>query len=306
MIFHRLTKEQLSEGTGGKVIALGCFDGFHVGHRGVINAAIALAKELSAEPAVFCFDMPPAFYAPNSTLKILGGDDRLSLFAESGINSVYVADFPDIKDMDARKFIEQILIQECSARGVVCGFNFRFGKNRVGNPELLKEYFRERSITLEPIYYNDLPVSSSRIRAALADGDIELATTLLGRFYTIRGSVSSGRQDGRKIGFPTINQIPDPNRAIPAFGVYITQTKLPDGRVLPSITDVGLAPTLDTSGVIRLETHILDTDITVSPEEISVEFIARIRGEKRFDSIEALKSQISADSEFARSYFATK
>ena len=288
----------------GRVLALGSFDGFHLGHRAVIDAAVALAKELNAEPAVFCFDVPPACYAPGSTVKILGDkNERKELFAARGISSLFVAGFEELRGLDARDFITEILMKECGAVGVVCGFNFAFGKNRAGTPILLRDYFKDRVITLDPIYNGELPVSSSRIRAAITDGDVELAASMLGRRYSITCEVSEGRKDGRKLGFPTINQHPDEKRAIPAHGVYVTKAILPNGQAFPSVTDVGLAPTLDQSGRVRLETHLLDTFIENSPSSAKIEFIERIRGEFVFNSIDELKAQISSDVEYARNYF---
>lgn len=288
----------------GRVLALGSFDGFHLGHRAVIDAAVALAKELGAEPAVFCFDVPPACYAPGSTVKILGDkNERKELFAARGISSLFVAGFEELRGLDARDFITEILMKECGAVGVVCGFNFAFGKNRAGTPLLLRDYFKDRVITLDPIYNGELPVSSSRIRAAITDGDVTLASSMLGRHYSISCEVSEGRKDGRKLGFPTINQHPDEKRAIPAHGVYVTKTILPNGQVFPSVTDVGLAPTLDQSGRVRLETHLLDTYIENSPSSAKIEFIERIRGEFVFKSVDELKAQIASDVDYARNYF---
>ena len=140
------------ENTHGRVLALGSFDGLHIGHRAVVDAAVALAKELNAEPAVFCFDVPPAFYAAGSDLKILGDKgERPELFSDRGVSSLFVAEFSELRGFDARDFITEILIKKCGAVGVVCGFNFAFGKNRAGTPSLLRDYFKERIITLDPI-----------------------------------------------------------------------------------------------------------------------------------------------------------
>ncbi len=298
------TLTNIQNPSDGRVLALGSFDGFHLGHRAVIDAAVALSKELNAEPAVFCFDIPPAYYAPGSTVKILGDkNERKELFAARGIVSLFVAGFEELRGLDARDFITEILMKECAAVGVVCGFNFAFGKNRAGTPLLLRDYFKDRVITLDPIYNGELPVSSSRIRAAITDGDIDLASSMLGRNYSITCEVVGGRKDGRKLGFPTINQHPEENRAIPAHGVYVTKTLLTDGQVFPSVTDVGLAPTLDQSGRVRLETHILDTFIENSPTIAKIEFIKRIRGEFVFNSVDELKTQIASDVEYARNYF---
>ena len=287
-----------------RVLALGSFDGFHIGHRAVIDAAVALADELDAEPSVFCFDVPPACFAPGSNVKVLGDkEERKELFASRGISSLFVADFSELRGLDARDFITEVLIGECGAIGVVCGFNFAFGKNRAGTPILLRDYFKDRVITLDPIYFGENPVSSSRIRAALLDGDVSLARRMLGRPYAIREGVSEGRHDGRKLGFPTLNQYPEVMRATPAFGVYVTRTTLENGKVYDSVSDVGLAPTLDSSGRVRIETHILDTVLDATPKTICVEFLEHIRGERVFTDIEALKARIAIDAEHARNYF---
>lgn len=287
-----------------RVLALGSFDGFHIGHRAVIDAAVALADELDAEPSVFCFDVPPACFAPGSNVKVLGDkEERKELFASRGIFSLFVAGFSELRGLDARDFITEVLIGECGAIGVVCGFNFAFGKNRAGTPILLRDYFKDRVITLDPIYFGENPVSSSRIRAALLDGDVSLAGNMLGRPYSIREKISEGRHDGRKLGFPTLNQHPDGMRATPAFGVYVTRTTFENGRVYGSVSDVGLAPTLDSSGRVRIETHVLDTVLDATPEAVRVEFLERIRGEQVFASVEALRKRIALDAEHARKYF---
>jgi riboflavin kinase/FMN adenylyltransferase len=126
---------------------------------------------------------------------------------------------------------------------------------------------------------------------------------MLGRPYSVIQEVSSGRQDGRKLGFPTINQIPDDLRAVPSFGVYVTRTTLDDGRIFNSVSDIGLAPTLDSSGKVRIETHILDTMLHSTPRYIKVEFLERIRGEFTFSSVDELKARITLDVEHARNYF---
>ncbi len=307
MTHYSLSSKVDTEKISGRVLALGSFDGFHIGHRAVIDAAVSLADELGAEPAVFCFDIPPACFAPGSDIKILGDkEERKELFAGRGIRSLFVAGFSELRGLDARDFITEILIKECEAIGVVCGFNFAFGKNRAGTPILLRDYFKDRVITLDPIYFGEHPVSSSRIRVAVKEGDVKLAHRMLGRPYSIKQNVSSGRQDGRRIGFPTLNQIPEDIRAIPAFGVYVTRTTLDNGRVCNSVSDIGLAPTLDSSGKVRIETHILDTELDNTPSCIKVEFLERIRGEVIFASIEELKSRIALDAEYARNYFLNK
>ena len=307
MTHYSLSSKVNTEKKPGRVLALGSFDGFHLGHRAVIDAAVSLADELGAEPAVFCFDIPPACFAPGSDVKVLGDkEERKELFAARGISSLFVAGFSELRGLDARDFITEVLIKECGAIGVVCGFNFAFGKNRAGTPTLLRDYFKDRVITLDPIYFGDHPVSSSRIRAAIQEGDVTLARHMLGRPYSFKQEVLPGRQDGRKLGFPTLNQHPEDIRAIPAFGVYVTRTTLDDGQVFNSVSDIGLAPTLDFSGKVRIETHILDTVLDSTPNCIKVEFLERIRGEFTFSSVDELKARIALDAELARNYFSNK
>jgi len=307
MTHYSLTDINSKKNASRRVLALGSFDGFHLGHQAVIDAAVSLATELHAEPAVFCFDIPPACFAPGSDVKVLGDpEERKELFAARGISSLFVAGFSELRGLDARDFISEILIKECSAVGVVCGFNFAFGKNRAGTPLLLRDYFKDRIITLDPIFHSELPVSSSRIRAALKEGNIKLANSMLGRNYSIRCEVSEGRHDGRKLGFPTLNQYPSSLKAVPAFGVYITRTTLDDGRTFNSVTDIGYAPTLDSSSRLRIETHILDVTLEAAPSFIKVEFIEHLRGEITFNGVDALKKQISLDADKARNYFKNK
>ena len=236
-----------------------------------------------------------------SSLAFTAGFASVSFFAAE----LFVAGFSELRGLEARDFITEILIKECGAIGVVCGFNFAFGKNRAGTPTLLRDYFKDRVITLDPIYFGDQPVSSSRIRAAIKEGDVSLAQKMLGRPYSISQNVISGRQDGRKLGFPTLNQEPQDIRAIPAFGVYVTRTTLKNGSMFNSVSDIGLAPTLDSSGKVRIETHILDKVIDTTPFAIKVEFLKRIRGEFTFNSINELKTQIALDTEYARNYFSS-
>ncbi len=287
-----------------RVLALGSFDGVHLAHKAVIDAAVTLSQELCAEVAVFCFSTPPAACL-NSDIKLLSTPTQKKALIESlGVKNVIFADYSDFCNIEAEDFIVEFLIKKYSAVGVVCGYNFSFGRGRLGSVSMLSQHFDSQNVrVIPPIELDGEPVSSSRIRSCILFGDVEGASRLLGHSYSVTAPVTSGRRDGRKLGFPTLNQVPHSALAIPKHGVYVTRATFDNGEVYPSVTDVGLAPTLDTSGVVRLETHLLDSTPSQTPKILTVEFLARIRDEQRFSSPDELKDRISLDTAFARSYF---
>lgn len=290
-----------------RILALGSFDGVHLGHRAVIAKAVEKGLELSAEPAVFCFSTPPAASTNPSVKTLSTPNDKESLLRELGALHVIMADFSSFSEISADSFIKDYLIQKYRAVAVVCGYDFSFGKDRGGKIELLRAYFGEQRVfVVPPIYENGEIVSSSKIRTYLSDGDIDKANALLCRPFSISGIITAGRQDGRKLGFPTLNHVPKTTIAIPAHGVYVTRSSLDGGEYVPSITDVGVAPTLDKSGVVRLETHLLCNSPATSPKLMRVEFLAHIRGEIEFGTKEDLVTQIGRDVLFAHNYFNIK
>lgn len=290
---------------GRTILALGSFDGFHMGHRAIACRTAELAAQTGAVPCALSFSVPPAVYLGGAAPKLLTAPEEKSrLFKETGIQSTLFIDFPDIRDLNAEEFITRVLIGECHAEGTVCGFNYSFGKGRTGTPEMLALRFGSAASVLPPVIADGEPVSSSRIRRLIADGDVESAARLLCRFYTLTYPVIHGRGDGSRLGFPTINQLPEHDRALPAAGVYVSMTTLGDGRRLPSVTDVGTAPTLDTSGIIRIETHLLAAVPRLYGDTVSVSFIRRIRPEICFGNADELRQRIAADSDYAARTFA--
>lgn len=288
------------------VVALGSFDGMHIGHRAIIDAAVRLASELKATPAVFTFDTIPACHLSATPPSILSNtDERCELLYDAGIAGIFIASFPDLMGMSPEDFINDILIKQCHAEGVVCGFNFKFGKNGSGNIRHLENVFGKNAHCIPAVTVDDAPVSSSRIRNLVTEGNVEDASTLLGRPYSITLPVVHGRHDGTGLGFPTLNQIPESNRVIPAPGVYVTSSRLPDGRRIPSVTNVGSAPTLDPNGSIHFETHLLDSSEDLYDKTVTVEFRRRLRPETTFPDPNSLTRQISSDVEQARLYFSS-
>lgn len=286
------------------VIALGSFDGLHLGHKAIIDTAYDLAERLNASLCVFAFATPPVSHAnPQRRILLSDKSERLYRFGTMGADLVIFADFSEIKDMSPEDFIEKILVGRFNAIATVCGFNFCFGKDRRGTPETLTRYFGENAVCVDAVMHGDAPISSSRIRALLEDGNVEEAAEMLGSPFSIALPVSEGRGDGRKLGFPTLNQIPPDNRLMPKFGVYATRTCLPDGRKVLSVTDCGTAPTLDSRKVVRVETHMLDTSADLYGKNVKVEFLRYLRGEMVFPNAEALTHQVNSDIEAARAVF---
>ncbi len=292
----------LPDPTRGSVLALGNFDGFHIGHRALADKALTLAKKLDLPFGIFTFDRSPAAFFGASAPTLSEGDEKLSLFAESSADFAVIADFSRLASMSARDFIERILIGKLGARGVVCGENFRFGASALGTPELLYEYFGENMISLPLLTFGGESVCSTRIRRLIALGDAETASKLLGRPYSFTLEVVHGRHDGTRLGFPTVNQLPPTGRAIPARGVYFSRLTV-DGARLPSVTNVGFSPTLDKQKILRFETHIINYEGDLYGRTLKLEFLKNRRPEVVFHSAEELAEMVFADREAARRFF---
>ncbi len=272
-----------------RIIALGVFDGIHIGHRAVLTRAL-LSPDLS--PAVFTFRGMQGVKAGN----ILQTDaQQRTLLENLGFADVFEADFNAIRDLSPIAFVE-MLQQKLSAHAIVCGYNFRFGKNGAGNTALLTELCQQLGITLHivpAVTVDGEAVSSTRIRKALADGDTRLATRLLTHPFTIHTAVKSGQKLGREIGTPTINQILPEGMAIPRYGVYASMA-IVNTKALPAVTDIGIRPTV--GGTVPIaETFILGFDGELYGETIPVQLIEFLRDEKKFESVALLKEQIAKD-----------
>lgn len=286
------------------VVALGSFDGLHLGHKAIIRTAYGLAEHLNASLCIFSFDPPPALHAaPQKRILLSDTNEKLNRFAAMGADLVVFADFSAIKDTSAEQFVENILIKRFNAIATVCGFNFRFGKDRLGTPEVLARYFADNAVCVDAVIHADAPISSSRIRNLLENGSVDEAAKMLGSPYSVALPVSKGRGDGKKLGFPTLNQLPPENRLIPKNGVYATQTTLPNGRTVPSVSDCGTAPTLDKRGTVRIETHLLDTSEELYGKTVKVEFLHRLRDEIAFPDADALIAQVNSDISAVREIF---
>jgi riboflavin kinase / FMN adenylyltransferase len=287
----------------GGVVALGNFDGFHAGHQAVVGRAIALAKTRGVRALVATFDPHPVRHfvpdAPPFRLTTL--DQRQQLFAEAGADAMVVFEFgPTLAGVSAESFITDWLIGHLGVIGVVTGEDFTFGKARGGNVAVLAERGAALGLTCEavsPVTDGEV-ISSSRIREALQAGDCATAAQLLTRPFAVEGVVQHGDKNGRKLGYPTAN-IDMGSYLRPRYGIYAVKGRLADGRVLNGAANIGIRPQFDPPKEL-LEPHFFDFNEDLYGQTIEVEFHAFLRGEAKFDSMDALMAQMAKDCDTAR------
>ena len=293
---------------GGVGLCLGHFDGVHVGHRALfeelklLNAARAKKLPLG----VLCFTTPPASTLGRSpTPQLTTLEEKLALIGAAGLDFAVLFDFPALKDMTPFDFVSKILIGECRAKMLVCGFNYSFGARGAGTPEDLRQWFEqgERVVSvLPPITDGDRTVSSSLIRTLLLDGHPDDAARLLGRPYTLTGTVSDGQRLGRTMGLPTANLTFAKEALVPRHGVYATAVKVGE-EIYHGISNVGVRPTVNQGRDVNCETFIFDFKGDLYGQEIEIRFLHFLREEQRFEGLDALKAQIRCDIERAKRYF---
>ena len=293
-----------------RVIALGFFDGVHLGHAALLNAATCIAKQLDAIPAVVTFYVHPQTLTAGRPVQLLNSKaDRADLMRRLfGIEDVIFIHFDrHMMQMPWETFLTDFLIQECHAVSLVAGHDFRFGYKGQGNPQRLKEKCAELGIgcTIIPkVELDKTIVSSSYIRTLVAQGDMERATTFLGHPHVMSGRVIHGKKIGKSLGFPTINlEVTDP-LLFPTFGVYVTRTFFTDGSSCPSVTNIGIRPTVDQEDRISVESFLLDFEGDLYDENVRLEFYHFLRPEQKFSSLEALTVEISHNVQQTREYFA--
>ena len=287
------------------VVALGNFDGVHRAHARLLQQALAMSQKLNAQGecdvrcAVWCFSTPSGDYLANaagSHLTTLA--ERLSLFAANGISYAFVADFPSLRNYSPHDFIEEILVQRCHVVGTVCGYNFRFGKMGAGDASLLAERFGASTAIIPKTCLSEQEetvISSTAIRSLLSQGESERAVSFLGYPYFLCSTVLRGKQLGRTLGLPTINQCFAEEKLIPKRGIYATLCILPDGTVYPGVSNIGKRPTVDGDGQINCETHIPGISMDLYGKTVTVCFVRFLREEKRFASLEELQQAIRTD-----------
>jgi riboflavin kinase/FMN adenylyltransferase len=289
----------------GVVVALGNFDGVHLGHQAVLRRAVEAGRERGSRVVAATFDPHPrAVLGAGASPKILTPMGlRREALLRYGADEVRAITFDlDLSKKSPREFVRDVLVGEMGAEAVVVGENFRFGHRAAGDVRDLASLMEEMGGTayLVPVCGagEHGEISSTRIRALLSEGDVAQASGLLGRSYVLRGEVVEGDGRGRTIGFPTANVRPDPVALVPARGVYAGYVRVGE-ETFAACSNVGVAPTFDRAES-RVEAHLLDFDGDLYGSVVDVEFAWRIRDERRFSGVEELKEQIQRDVEHAR------
>ena len=290
------------------VLCLGTFDGVHLGHAALLEQARSQKKRLTANyPHVKCgvvtFTEPTHEILSRTPLpRITDLEEKRLLFAEQGVDILIALDFNSVKNMSAEDFVRHILQEQCNCKMAVCGFNFRFGSGGTGTRDTLLTLMDGNAIVVPPVVLDGTTVSSTAIRAAVAEGNMPQAAALLGRPFSVSSRVRHGRGVGNTLGFATINQHFRPNHVIPAKGVYAASCVV-DGISLPAVSNVGVHPTFGEGDEIVCETHILDFDGDLYGKTVTTRLHYFIRPERKFDSPEQLTAEVMKNIQTAKDYY---
>lgn len=286
-----------------RVLTIGAFDGLHLGHREIVRRAAGVAAGEGAALSVLSFEPTPAeFFARGEPpARLTCFRERYELLASMGVDELYCPHFRQINSMSHERFAREILAGALHARHVVVGHDFRYGSGRGGTAATLCEagaVFGFGVTVVDAVFLDGERVSSTRIRAALQDGDLALAKTLLGRDYAMAGRVVHGRGLGRELGFPTAN-VNLKRRRAPVDGIFAVRVEGLGPEPRDGVASVGSRPTVG-GGETLLEVHLFDFDERIYGAYITVRFLARLRSEENFASIEALRQQMHADAAAAK------
>lgn len=292
-----------------RVIALGFFDGVHTGHGALLRKVAEKAAHLQAVPTAFTFDRQPAAAITGTNVPLLSSaEDRIWLMKTYyGIQEVVVANFESMMRMDWQDFITEYLVRDLGVVHVVAGHDFHFGYMGKGNPQRLKEKCEELGVGCDiigKIEEDGITISSTYIRTLVAQGEMERARQFLGHPHILSDRVAHGKKLGSTLGFPTVNlRVPD-RVIVPAYGVYATKVYFQD-QCYMAVTNVGVRPTVeDNDGRVTVEGFILDFDGNLYGEQVRMEFYHRLRGEKKFPSLQALAEEVARNAQQTRAYFA--
>ena len=292
-----------------KVIALGFFDGVHLGHAALLRRTVVEAARRGVTPAVFTFDRPPKEVLTGTPCPLINSpEDRKDLVRRLfGIREVLMVPFDhEMMTTPWDDFVTNILVGRYHAVHLVAGHDHHFGHKNQGSPELLMEKCRELGLgcdIIPKVEVGGITVSSTYIRRLVEMGQIERANRFLGHPHVLTGTVRHGRGLGSSRLFPTANLIIPPHVLVPSHGVYVTRATLEDGSSYAAVTNVGTRPTVNSGSDITVEACLLDFEGNLYGKTLRVEFFQHLRDEIRFDSLDALKAQIAADADTTRAYF---
>lgn len=287
-------------------IALGNFDGIHLGHQKLIKSMVTKSKEMGVKPSLLLFKDHTKTTIDNNRPKILTNNQQKFDIAENlGVEIIYLLDFDEnIMKLSGEEFVKDIILDKMNGKLLTVGFDYRFGYKASGDAKYLKELgdkYDIEVIVVEPVYSDDEVVSSSIIRELISKGKIEETTKKLGRPYSLIGKVVPGKNRGNKLGFPTANIEPIDNYIIPKTGVYFTNTTV-DNKKYISATNIGYNPTFNEE-ILKIESHILDFDDNIYGKTLEIEFIEYIRDDIKFSNINDLIKQMKLDIEFIKNRY---
>jgi riboflavin kinase/FMN adenylyltransferase len=300
------TWKDLAPEDRGASVALGNFDGVHRGHQSVIALAARAAKSGGAKLGVISFDPHPRrIFQPDApAFRLMSADQQARALAALGVDLFYVLPFDaEMASLSDADFARKVLHEGLGVRNVAVGFDISFGQGRTGSPATMQTYGEDLGFGVSVAEAvgegQGAKFSSSAVREALRDGHPDLAARILGRPFAIEGMVEHGRQLGRKLGFPTAN-VALSDYVTPRFGVYATRTRLPDGREIAGVANIGISPTVDGVTAPRLEVWLFDFDEDIYDQVIETDLVAFLRDEEKFASLEVMTAQIMADAQQAR------
>lgn len=301
-IIEKTTEFRIGQETA---VAIGKFDGFHRGHQKLLNR-IKEQKERGLAAVVFTFvPSPAAFFSKEPEQDLTTIEEKRKIFEEAGVD--YLIEYPfyqEIADMDPEIYISKVLVEQLNAKCIVAGEDVSFGKKGLGDCRLLKEkamQYGYEVVIIDKVLYKGKEVSSTYVREAVRQGDMELADQLLGQPYHVGGTIVHGRHLGSSLGMPTVNIVPPEQKLLPPNGVYFSYIKM-NGNTYQGITNIGTKPTVSGEAVMGVETYIYDFSRDVYGQEAEVYLLHYKRPEMRFDGIEALKAQMATDIAKGREY----
>lgn len=287
-------------------VTLGKFDGIHLGHRQLLDLVLSCRERGMTAIMLSFLPHPSNLFSDKELELIYTEEEKLAILSRSGVDVLISYPLTEsTKRMEPEEFIREILINKLDAKIIAVGNDYRFGSGRRGDVALLKKYeglYGYKVLACEKTKYKNKIISSSEIRNALKEGNMELVNAMLGQPYFIRGEVVHGRKLGRTIGMPTTNLIPSSDKLLPPCGVYASRTRI-DGRYYPGVTNIGYKPTVGEEEFIGVETYIFDFEKDLYGEIIEVELYSNIRPEMKFGSLEELTQRMNEDIRLTKRYF---
>jgi len=303
-IFHSINEFHSDKKT---IVTIGTFDGVHLGHAAILKKLTQNTQNETFESTVLTFFPHPRMVLQGkSDLKLLNTiNEKIELLEKIGIDNLIIHPFDEkFAELDAEAFVSTILVDQLRVQKIIIGYDHRFGKNRTANIDDLISFGTQYGFEVEQISAQEIDaisISSTKIRTALEEGDIQLANEYLGYSYFLSGTVVKGKQLGRTIGFPTANiSLEEDYKLVPQNGVYVVRAEI-DGKTIYGMMNIGFNPTVQGKQK-TIEVHLFDFDTDIYNRKIQVAILQRIRSEKKFESIELLTKQLEEDRNFSRNY----